>query len=139
VVKQLSIQDIALYLGQECQTKDGIGEIISIELAIMNGDRDKVWVSYGPMVIAGEYDPIEVKPVLYPLASITNVDIKELAIVGNWSISDDIIEMLRDAILKDSFGKRMSFKSNAIIIRFLISKGFDLFNWIEDGLAVEKV
>lgn len=119
-----------LYLGCECETKDGIMELSSIEL----NDRFPVWfrrkwdnksLSYKPhrnaQILTKDnhvgrgFRYSQVKPILRPLSDMTD---EEKEVIW-WRLDDHMLFSPRD-------------------FQYLLSHRFDLFGLIESGLSIDK-
>lgn len=155
-MKTLSPQILAFYLGCNVETPDGIGKLHSVELDAA-GSLDRVHVHFGRMVKTknsidvtpsgagykltrnhGDYKlnperweaiatsdgsmpgvmdiPGGVKPILRKISSMTEEEQDE------------------SGILYPDHGSRWSPKQ----IHYLLSHGFDLFNLIEENLAIDS-
>lgn len=131
---KLSVQDLAMFIGCEAEymyvdeeTHTGKGTLISVNL---NLDRK---INF-PIVIIDKDDnsryretkvnPDEVKPILRPLSDMTDEEINEYKVLKPeyTSITD----------------KKTLIKVDARSIKYLVSKHFDIFGWIEKGLAIDK-
>jgi len=127
---------IHFYLRQECQTPTRVyndeipgkpyklrGQILDIDLVI---DQAGVHLPGNPITDLNNYAFSELKLILRPLSSITIEEAKEVNI--------EMGQILLAQIPKDAGLK--FFTANQF--QWFLSKGFDLFGLIEEGLAIKK-
>lgn len=82
-----------------------------------------------------DYDMLKnadwIKPLLRPLSDITEEELDDCTI-----LSADMMNIISDPFSKERM--IVEFECNARVNKYLLSKGFDLFGLIEDGLAIDK-
>ena len=131
---KLTAADLALYLGCECQalTRTGTIDIVNSRGFCIVSDGVYSWS-----------EPIKnIKPILRPLSDMTEDEAlfceKELFNDGEIPTSQQA-EVAKIAI-RDHFGtpKLASWRIGLLITRYLLSSHFDLFGWIDAGLAIDK-
>jgi hypothetical protein len=120
-MKTLTVQDLAMYLNCDCQ-------ITSSKIPDM---RNKWFSSVGDTV---KIEPVllltiiqgfmEVKPILRPLSDMTEGEKFELQDISGWV---DYTHYLKMGLI------------SAPMFKYLTGKGFDLFDWIEQGLAISSI
>ena len=111
---ELSAADFALYLGCECITPYGFqGTLISVFI------RDNT-VTLECNETRGGWFIKDVLPILRPLSDIT--DEEEMEVQNH----------------VDKMGLGYNAVQGAEITRYLLSRHFDLFEWIPAGLAIDK-
>lgn len=141
---KLSVADLALYLGQQCciVTWDRdvmqmpewfapVGSIVLIDISTLASVAGKI---------------ATVSPLLRPLFSITKDEAKDLVIF----LADTEVNHLLERILRTSVASRdaehpvisaediMLMTGNPKLTVALLRLGFDIFGWIESGLAIDK-
>jgi len=124
--KDLLLRDLSARLpyGVKCQTKNGIGTLISVEYSF---GENLVYVDFDRSE-AEEYDLNDgdtVKPYLRPMSSMTEEEKKELnnfvaAIMFASQNKNPLFQLTREALLSDLFNK------HHIDYRGLIEKGLAL-------------
>lgn len=107
-----------LYLGQQCRCfnhadSEGWIETISCSIIIDYEDEDSE--------IEG------IVPILRPLSDMTEEEMKSVGHMPHVPLHKDD---LKYAIIRNSWPPEQT--------RYLLSRGFDLFNLIESGLAIKK-
>jgi hypothetical protein len=144
--KQLTENQLALFL--DCQALfTYAGEPNPMMTAAINYDR---LIAYSK----GGFDSI--KPILRPLRDITEEEAKHIYhSIKNYqsekSVKEDIEYMTeKDPDYKWSYVEQFNTcheyyepilyndAGNSSVWFYLLSRGFDLFNWIEQGLAIDK-
>lgn len=144
--KQLTAQQLALYLGQEALTDVGIGTIDTISLhntvlIVFEGcDEDE----------ACDFPCDEVKPILRRLDSITEEEARVLVKISSGNDFEPHPEWLDEGepelkALDDIRGLVEIYDEGLILLigkpkvwLYLLSLGIDLFGWIDAGLAIDK-
>lgn len=121
-MKRLTAKELALYFGCEAEIKytpyPRCPEVGRFKLTF------EVLQEYS--VDTGSYYE-EVKPILRPLSDITRDEIKEL--------TQATAEVIHRIVLVNSLETVRPLPQE---YTYLLSQGFDLFNWIEQGLAIDK-
>lgn len=107
---ELTCADLALYIGCECKTPTRNGVIDAV-----SRDRVRVESNDGGGIIL---PPDDVWPILRPLYDITEDEESETQHLVN----------------EIGFG----YELGAQITVYLLSRQFDLFGWIDAGLAIDK-
>jgi hypothetical protein len=102
---------IHLYLGCDCTMVDGDLQERKFKLNAYNLNYYRQWIS-------------DLKPILRPLSSMTTDERKYLLTFANGYNDLSFVNSL---------------ERDAEITKYLLSNGFDLFNLIPEGLAIEKV
>ncbi|HET6224640.1 MAG TPA: hypothetical protein VFF27_00080 [Bacteroidia bacterium] len=121
---KLTTQELGMFIGCQCVWHENEN--------IVGGILQGQWID--------NYDPeyITVKPVLRYLSDMTDEEIIELT-KSIPMLSMDDIPMIQDAIYNSLHpDNRLSFDANVRVIKYLIEKHFDVFGWIEKGLAIDK-
>jgi len=120
--KTLTAKELALYLGCECQYVDGlIFELCGI-VNIFGEPHAEGRISSNK---TSAYPLSTVKPILRPLSDMTEEEDKECHNI----MFGEFAEKVKDKYIIHYEGKK---------IAYLLSKHFDLFGWIEAGLAIDK-
>jgi len=144
-MKTLDIQTLSLYLGCQVITNSGIkGRLVTTDMR-----NDLVIAEISNAAYQTTRKPIRhVKPILRPLSSMTEEEARELFPTGTdtiaeykktpigWAITYSI-----DAGEEGTYVNTHDLQWNELSPRqfsLLLSRGFDLFNLIPEGLAVEK-
>ena len=117
-MRKLTTQELALYLGCECQTPEGI-----LKLGAVYENTSPVFYD-----AVRDFGMEEIKPILRPLTDMTEEEKKELSDVA---FGDTIL-------LTGEAEEQTRVWGNPLSIKFLITKHFDLFGWIEKGLAIDR-
>lgn len=133
--ESLTVHDLALYLDQMCMTPDGIGTIACV-------GRENLLVAYGGKQ-SQIYLPKDVKPILFRLRDIAPDD--ALHIVG-------IVAGSRPESFTGESATEFLFENDEFYVeqierakgipqcwQYLLKKGYDVFGWIDAGLAVDSV
>jgi hypothetical protein len=107
---KLTVQDLAMFIGCEY-----IGE--------WDGKTRKLDIGSIPTIVGSRVG--DVKLILRPLSDMTDEEKKELCIVRDWPDYKTVMNNLY-------------WKYSPEMFKFLISKHFDVFGWIEKGLAISK-
>jgi len=125
-MRTLSAQNLALYLGCEVECKDGFTRQL-IGICRSNDDENEIRIQTRMDERSNVlwFDEGEVKPLLRKLESMTEEDKKELCIVCDWPDWK--------TVLINSSGRYTPSQ-----FTYLLSKHFDLFNYIAEGLALDK-
>ncbi|NEM96177.1 hypothetical protein [Pontibacter burrus] len=141
---RLTPQEAALYLGQRITLVNG-----SYFIANPNS-KDK---SGNPILSAAlladfedrTFDIKNFKLLLRPLADITEEELKWLNRITDYDkpIPDELMQRALADIKKQgidafAFGEELHARQVFEVTRYLLSRGFDLFNWIEQGKALDK-
>lgn len=114
---KLTAADLAMYLGANCKTPVGSGVIAGIS-SDQNGDLVAV-----NMPGARQYMlPEDVRPILRPLSDMTA----------------DESEQHRRLMVPPTPVHLHLLSESSESFRYLLSRHFDLFGWIEKGLAIDK-
>lgn len=133
-----------LYIGCECkftdagQIKTGVLSSIDLEesFAMVDVEND------------GRFNPKyeEVEPILRPLASMTDEEFNEFILlfapeeINNESAKKSSFDILkRDGIKAIRFGEDNEPKVVFEMFRWILSKHFDIFNLIPEGLAIDAI
>jgi hypothetical protein len=122
--KQLTAHDLALYMGRPVRVYDSTGTRVGIDMA------DRCIQVEGDEGGMGWFLPSEVKPILRPLSSLTEEEAQEIGRIGDWRFPFDCLDL--ECSLMDIV------KEYALVWRYLLSIGIDIFGWIESGLAIDK-
>lgn len=96
--------------------------------------------------VVWEFEFSEIKLILRPLSDITNEEVKEFA---NWEAGMTLVKFKSDELMLElqylNIGERETTfyhyywrQISARQFHYLLSKGFDLFNLIPEGLAIDK-
>lgn len=134
---ELTAQIVALYLGQKCRTPDGIGVLCGIS---QDGIVKVEFGAFGPDFEVSHTLPF-VKPILRRLESLTEAEARELYKVYIsdqdylFSDKDLFINWWNDTTLLQGFAPFVLGFSG--IYLKLLSWGFDLFNLIDSGAAID--
>lgn len=140
---KLTAQDLSMYLGCQAIINDGFGEI-----------TDRIT----PSTLA--FKNITCTPILKPLSGITEEEMKELYLlvfnrnfVGDNITHRDIGKKDERHVLWSGVERLFIYHDGNIaadcdlsyyrvhqptIVKWMTSKGFDVFNWIPKGLAIDK-
>ncbi len=108
---ELTCADLALCMGCACKTPAGFGVIDAV-----SRERIRVEVEFQGYVLP----PDDVTPILRPLQDMTEEESNE-------------VQFRVDKIKVGFFPKQ-----HAEIVRYLIRLQFDVFGWIDAGLAIDK-
>ena len=127
IEKQLLLKDIAARVpyGVKCQTKNGIGTLISIECSF---GENLAYVDFGHPE-AEEYDLNDgdtVKPYLRPMSSMTEEEKNEL---GNFVAAEMFASQSKDPLFQ--------LTRKALFADFFNKHHIDYRGFIEDGFALE--
>src|SRR6185369_5064909 len=125
-----------LYLGQECQTPTRVyndeipgkpyklkGRIMDIDLVI---DQVGVHLPGNAPTDLNNYAFSEIKLILRPLSDMTEEEMKCIEITDKEFLIANLESGNEPTLTADH-------------LRYLLSKGFDLFGLIDDGLAINKL
>ncbi len=114
--KSLTAADLALYLGCDVMTPQGIGRLYRVE------DCPVCGVTFDGRVenYFVDFDLEQVKPILRPLSDMTEDETNEV----QYQV--------------DQIGIGYFPIDHAKLTLFLLSSHFDLFGWINAGLAIDK-
>lgn len=137
-MKTLTAKELALYLGCEAEffiTDQGVNltRVREITLSRLRLYKDKDFYGY-------------IKPILRPLSDITEEEARQVYRL-HWGFTDNqMLNWERDYNTRDyktwlinvQLYNTRGFNGNANTWTYLLSRGFDLFNWIEQGLAISK-
>lgn len=133
---ELNAYDLALYIGQLCQTEYGVGRITSVEITtgqfiIEYGTFDSDWTI--------KHLPCGHKLVLRRLSDMLPEDNRNII-----ALSDPLFEV-------PNWSKEFSFDGDAHHMcffeqiigqpqcwQYLLQNGYDLFGWIDAGLAIDR-
>ena len=138
--KKLTAQDLALYYRGQAKLIRRAEKLDSFHGFARVG---QVVVIDSVLIASVEQDLYEVKPMLRPLSDMT---LDEAAFCAKEMFCDEaeapderLTDMAKIAI-RDNFGgpHLASWRIGFLITRYLMSKHFDLFGWIESGLAIDK-
>ena len=123
----IKFQEVAhLYFGCPLQTKDGIGTFNVLYSA--GTVKPKSCVPIGCYdLVKSDWRFSEVKPILKPLSDLTQSD----ADVLGWADIENLRERFFNEPELDDF--------TPLEFLYLLSKGFDLFNLIDNGEAIKCV
>lgn len=112
----LTAADLALYLGCDVMTPQGIGRLYRVEACPVCG------VTFDGRVenYFVDFDLEQVKPILRPLSDITDHE------------RDAVQEMV------DAAGIVHDAATAGNMTLYLTRAGFDIFGWIDAGLAIDK-
>jgi hypothetical protein len=113
--KQLTAQDLALYLGQEF---------------IYNGPSGHYVDKLNGFHLMTLEDRPGAMLLLRPLSDLTEEEAREIGRIGDWQFPFDLHDLtvsLMDIVQEYS-----------AVWRYLLSIGIDLFDWIPAGLAIDK-
>ena len=143
----MKLQDyIHLYIGCECQLffryddkktleyeRNGILKIIRPE------DRENNGLGFECRTVRNNiiyysYSFSDVKPILRHLSDITEMEFIHVCNMLNWNTDEYDIEWFKSEYIDTTLNFIYSFE----LTRYLLSQGFDLFNLIENGLALDK-
>lgn len=140
--KKLTTNDLALYLGcemyAETPTASGFvhvrkGVFVGIKPLSLNKNQIIVDVEIDGGVLDMYFTPERVKPILRPLSDITEEEARELLRIcdyidgtGLFDLSNET-EEIKQFIIGDTKGWA-----------YLLRRHFDLFGWIDAGLAIDK-
>lgn len=126
--QQLTAKDLGLYLG--CYCDDSI-------------DPEDSPIELTPMVLYSFVELIEIdccKPILRPLSDMTDEEALSIAkndyasaISATWNKRYSKIEVINIGRNTEIYPSQMGFYQT----KFLLSKYFDLFSWIDAGLAID--
>ena len=127
IEKQLLLKDIAARVpyGVKCQTKNGIGTLISIECSF---GENLAYVDFGHPEVE-EYDLNDgdtVKPYLRPMSSMTEEEKNEL---GNFVAAEMFASQSKDPLFQ--------LTRKALFADFFNKHHIDYRGFIEDGFALE--
>jgi hypothetical protein len=131
--EKLTVQDLAMFIGCEViKTNDSnYGKIKSVH----GGNVPYIEIEYNSCILPV---PIEdVKLILRSIDSMTDdeaYEVGELTDFWNPGVAEDYKR--RKIWLIKQQAHQVRFKAHAL--KFLISKNFDVFGWIEKGLAIKK-
>jgi len=108
---ELTCADLMLYVGCACKTPAGYGVIDAV-----SRERIRVEIEFMGYVLP----PDDVTPILRPLQDMTEEESNEVQ------------------FRVDKGGIGFYPTEHAEIVRYLLSRQFDLFGWIPAGLAIDK-
>ena len=108
---ELTAADLALCMGCACKTPAGFGIIDAV-----SRERIRVEIEFMGYVLP----PDDVTPILRPLQDMTEEESNEVQ------------------FRVDKGGIGFYPTEHAEIVRYLLSRQFDLFGWIPTGLAIDK-
>lgn len=129
-MKTLTAKELALYLGCEVQYEyETRSEYPDLKHELRNGVL--AGLTHSEVDITTEWGVIrrmitQVKPILRPLSDMTGAEAKELA------------ECSRSPYYRFEVGLMNKILLYPQPVVYLLSKHFDLFGWIESGLAIDK-
>lgn len=138
--KKLTAQDLALYYRGQAKLIRRAKKLDSFHGFAHVG---QVVVIDSVLIASVEQGLYEVKPILRQLSDMT---LDEAAFCAKEMFCDEaeapderLTDMAKIAI-RDNFGgpHLASWRIGFLITRYLMSKHFDLFGWIESGLAIDK-
>lgn len=148
---ELTSQEIAMYLGCECQTihrgykPEGgpsyrkIGKLMCIDLVL---NKAEIWFPEDEKENLTNFEYREIKPILRPLSDMTEDDCAEVwALIGgtpHLGNVEDIREWLMTGETEKVEGIIYGALEGALVTQYLLSRGFDLFGYIEAGLAIDQ-
>lgn len=142
--KPLTAQQLALYLGCECETGSWFPKFIGTRVLIaVDIATDQVRINFGEGEDQHWLPCRDVKPTLRPLSNITKEEIADLFEVkgtilrGNYDHPFFQIQY-NDLNGLSRFEHRYITQLSPAQVVFLLGKHFDLFGWIEAGLAIDK-
>lgn len=128
--KGLSAQELALYFGQQAASVDiELGEALA-EFRI-EGDALDMKAQRGENY--PESEGIAWKPILRPLSDMTEEE--GLEIFELYADKPYLASIASHESLIEWLGGRVGSPAHW---RYLLSRGFDLFGWIDAGLAIDK-
>jgi hypothetical protein len=134
-VKSLTAADLALYIGQPFRVYATVSGV---------GWYERTGDSLTPSDLA-TYNVKYVKPILRPLSDLTEEEAREcFALWSGGRFNPD--DYYNASALEDwwryaddhDVDARAYCIGTPAVWRYLLSRGFDLFNWIPDGLAIDK-
>ncbi len=133
-MKKLTTQELAMFIGCDCQViQMTIPYMLKYRFAYVG---DIIKIDFMLLLSIQKMD-IEIKPILRPLSDLTKEEAWEC-----WRLCEGnpylkyapIQELISDNMHTEEF----SIKEWAIAVKYLISKHFDVFDWIEKSLAIDK-
>lgn len=114
--------------GVDCEAGNPDAVVVSAEMAWLHQDRYK-WV----------------KPILRPLSSMTGEEASEIWKILGWNEripkehrAEDILREFDTIEGEHGEGQNASWKYLVEILPYILSRGFDLFGLIEEGLAIDS-
>lgn len=116
--------DFGLILGCQCQVENDDFEIFEGTLMGIDGVSEMAFIDWGDD--SGEYPIADVKPILRRLESMTFEDREKIG----YQEQDRFEELWKDGqISKNEYC--------AWMFPILLQGGYDIFNWIDVGLAID--
>ncbi len=143
-MEKLTVQDLVMFLGCDCavhRVNQDLRGHITLEL-LLSYENDMVAKRKSEWYIT------DIKPILRPLSDFTEEEKKYISDIAdrvNYRCFKDVFEGKRVIGLSWDKSSSLGFLLNAPagfgvaeIQKYLIQKHFDIFNWIEKGLAIDK-
>ena len=134
--KQLTNKQLALYMG--CEAMWSVPKYTWEKTII---DEELLYENFNYIKVNGFSKNI--KPILRPITDFLEMDLVEWAKMLGQENSLDIIS--NDAVVKDvrkkgwkSFDGTLTVKQSILAVEWLLSRHFDIYDWINDGLAMDK-
>jgi hypothetical protein len=143
--KSLTAHELALYLGQLCVATPMLNPGLAIRGHIIGLDTVSVEVMPFNSPMDHRFLLSEVKPLLRPLSSLTEEEAREVwgicsgGVMWTGKTGETCLEFMNkrpSVYFKPT--RAQAIIGNMAGWRWLPSKGFDLFDWIPVGLAIDK-
>jgi hypothetical protein len=149
-MEKLTAKDLALYLGCKAYgsqkydhpvlSESRTGELVDVDIK-----ENSIWLySNG---VQQRFLPHNVKPILRPFSSLTEAEVKGISSIVHLVTFDEYLptpdnkEMLYEAtVLYRKYGLKFiegTSEEIALICKYFISLGIDVFGWIEKGIAID--